>query len=79
MPFNFKIISHRPNHKEFASVSSNQYLCLVEPSVSCEVTSFGQFLNFLVRLKRIILNFKQLKYIFACTANKVRLSRTNRY
>lgn len=58
MPLDFEVIAHRTNHKEFSSISANQYLSLIEPSMCGEVTSLRQFFDLLVGLKGIILYFE---------------------
>lgn len=74
---NFIVVTHRANHEQLTTIRSNQNFCLIKPAVYGKISIFRQFLNLLGRLKRIILNFVQLKKILPTNRNNVRLSGTD--
>ena len=78
MSFNLKIVAHWSDHEEFASVSAQKYLGLIEPGVGGEVAALGQFLDLLVGLEGVVLHLEELEDVSPRTADEVRLGGTDR-
>lgn len=51
MSFHLKIVTDWSNHEQLSTISANQYLGLIEPSMSSKISCLWQFLHLLVGLE----------------------------
>ena len=77
MSFYFEIVANWTNHEKLPSISSDNYLGLIKPSMSCEISRLGQLFDLFIGFEGIVFNLEQFEDISSCTADQMGLSGAN--
>jgi hypothetical protein len=76
MSLDLKVVADWSNHKQLSSISPQNDLSLVEPSMCCEVTLSGQFFDLLVSFEGVVFYFEQFEYVPSCATDQMGLGWT---